>query len=105
MKTILLVEDQEKARNLVRGVLAGRGYHVLAASSGQDALRLTVQYPGTIDLLLTNVVMPGMSGLDVALLLAPAHPKMKTLYLSERPLDAGTVDSLAQKVREALESP
>jgi two-component system cell cycle sensor histidine kinase/response regulator CckA len=81
-ETILLVEDQAEVRNLVRRVLEARGYHVLEAASGQDALRLIVQYVGAIDLLLTDLMMPGMTGREVALLLAPAHPKMKVLYLS-----------------------
>ena len=112
--TILLVEDQEEVRNLVRRVLSARGYHVLAAASGQDALRLTVQFAGPIDLLVTDVMMPGMNGREVALLLAPAHPKMKTLYLSGYPDESPgiaflqkpfTAESLAQKVREVLDSP
>ena len=121
-ETILLVEDQEEVRSVLRRVLTARGYHVLAAASGQDALRLTVQFAGPIDLLVTDVMMPGMSGREVALLLAPAHPTMKTLYLSgytdeciahlgmrepgiaflQKPF---TGDTLAQKVREVLESP
>jgi PAS domain S-box-containing protein len=116
---ILLVEDQAEVRNLLRRLLEARGYHVLVAASGPDALRLTVQHPGPIDLLLTDVVMPGMSGREVALLLAPAHPKMKTLYLSGHTdesiarhglLEPGiaflqkpfTADALARKVREVL---
>jgi PAS domain S-box-containing protein len=118
-ETILLVEDQQEVRNLIRKMLEARGYHVLVAASGHDALRLTVQHAGTIDLLVTDVVMPGMSGREVALLLAPAHPKMKTLYLSgytdesivrhgllepgiaflQKPFAA---EALARKVREVL---
>jgi PAS domain S-box-containing protein len=118
-ETILLVEDQEEVRKLVRRILEGRGYHVLVAASGHDALRLTVQHAGTIDLLVTDVVMPGMSGREVALLLAPAHPKMKALYLSgytdesivrHGMLDPGlaflqkpfSAEALAGKVREVL---
>jgi two-component system, cell cycle sensor histidine kinase and response regulator CckA len=111
-QTILLVDDQDEVRSLVRRILEARGYHVLVAASGDDALRLTVQYTGTIDLLVTDVVMPGMSGLEVALLLAAAHPQMKVLYLSGYPLEAGvtflqkpfTAEALARKVREVLES-
>ena len=113
LETILLVDDQEQVRRVVRRVLETRGYHVLVAASGPDALRLTVQHAGTIDLLVTDVLMPGMSGLEVALLLAPAHPRMKVLYLSGNPLEPGvaflqkpfTVDALARKVRETLEAP
>jgi PAS domain S-box-containing protein len=118
-ETILLVEDQEEVRNLIRRILAGRGYHMLVAAGGPEALRLTVQHAGTIDLLVTDVVMPGMSGREVALLLAPAHPKMKALYLSgytdesivrHGMLEAGlaflqkpfSAEALARKVREVL---
>ena len=121
-ETILLVEDQAEVRNLVRRLLEARGYHVLAAASGHDALRLTVQHAGAIDLLVTDVMMPGMSGREVALLLAPAHPRMRTLYLSGYPeesivgdarLEPGiaflqkpfTAEALARKVREVVESP
>jgi len=100
-KTILLVEDQEEVRHVVHRVLRAQGHHVLVAASGQDALRLTVQFTRPIDLLVTDVMMPDMSGIEVALLLAPAHPKMKTLYL-QKPF---TAEGLAQKVREVLESP
>jgi len=121
-ETILLVEDQPEVRNLIRRVLEARGYHVLVAASGHDALRLTVHHVGTIDLLVTDVMMPGMSGREVALLLAPAHPRMRALYLSgytqesimrDAMLEPGiaflqkpfTADALAAKVREVLESP
>jgi CheY-like chemotaxis protein len=121
-ETILLVEDQTEVRNLVRRVLEARGYHVLVAANGHDALRLTVQHAGTIDLLVTDVVMPGMSGREVALLLAAAHPKMKVLYLSGYTdesiaplglLDPGaaflqkpfTAEALAQKIRDVLAAP
>jgi len=114
-ETILLVEDQEAVRRVVRRVLEARGYHMLVAASGDDALRLTVQHAGTIDLLVTDLMMPGMSGREVALLLAPAHPEMKVLYLSgqsdesisddtflQKPF---TAEALATKVREVLEAP
>ena len=121
-ETILLVEDQAEVRNLVRRVLEARGYHVLVAASGHDALRLTVQHAAPIDLLVTDVVMPGMSGREVALLLAPAHPKMKVLYLSGYSdesidplglLDPGaaflskpfTAEALARKIRDVLAAP
>jgi len=121
-ETILLVEDQAEVRNLIRRMLEARGYHLLVAASGHDALRLTVQHAGLIDLLVTDVMMPGMSGREVALLLAPAHPTMRALYLSgysEESIvhDAGlepgiaflqkpfTAEELVAKVREVLKAP
>jgi CheY-like chemotaxis protein len=130
-ETVLLVEDQEEVRSLVRKMLEARGYRVLVATSGLDALRLgreletlrlTEQYGQTIDLLVTDVVMPGMSGREVALLLSPGFPKMQVLYMSgytdesivhRGMLEPGiaflqkpfTAEALARKVREVLDSP
>src|SRR5207253_627634 len=118
---VLLVEDQEEVRKLVRRMLEGRGYRVLVAASGHEALRLAEQQAGAIHLLVTDVVMPGMSGREVALLLAPTHPTMKVLYLSGYTdesvvrhgiLEPGvaflqkpfTAETLARKVREVLDS-
>jgi len=122
LETILLVDNQKDVRRVVRRVLETRGYHVLEAASGHDALRLTVNFPTPIHLLVTDVVMPGMSGREVSLVLAPEHPTMKTLYLSGYAdesivrhglLEPGvaflqkpfTTDALARKVREVLDAP
>ncbi len=129
-ETILVVEDQDEVRKLTSKMLAARGYHVLVAASGHEALALASQLeaPGPaagaaqrIDLLATDVVMPGMSGREVALLLATTRPQMKVLYLSgypdesiahDRVLEPGaaflqkpfTAEGLARKVREVLDS-
>jgi two-component system, cell cycle sensor histidine kinase and response regulator CckA len=81
-ETILVVEDQEDVRALAVEVLNSYGYHVLSASSGPDALRLAEEYAGPIHLLLTDVMMPGMTGRDLAEQLAPSRPGMKILYIS-----------------------
>jgi len=121
-ETILVVEDQEEVRNLIRRMLQARGYRVLVAASGQEALPLADARRGAIDLLVTDVVMPGMGGRELALLLGPTHPQMRVLYLSgytdksivhrgllepglaflQKPFSA---DVLARKVREVLDSP
>jgi CheY-like chemotaxis protein len=118
-ETILLVEDQEEVRALTRRILGKRGYRVLVAANGGDALRLAKQHGGAVELLLTDVVMPGMSGPELSLRLGPLHPEMKVLYLSgytdEAILHHGvlepgvaflqkpfTPEILARKVREVL---
>ena len=72
--TVLLVEDEEALRRLSSRVLTRAGYSVLTASCGADAMMVAEQYEGTIDLLLTDVVMPGMSGRELAELLVPRRP-------------------------------
>jgi CheY-like chemotaxis protein len=80
--TILLVEDEEVVRSLGREVLELCGYKVLEASNGAQALRASVEHVGRIDLLLTDVVMPGMSGVDLAEKLSKDIPNLKILYTS-----------------------
>jgi CheY-like chemotaxis protein len=117
-ETILLVEDEDQVRNLTRTLLARQGYRVLEASSGAAALSLAREYPERIDLLLTDVVMPQMSGPDLAGELRSLHPEISVLFMSgymdtaivlQGPLPAGTLlqkpftsDALHKKVREAL---
>jgi PAS domain S-box-containing protein len=119
-ETVLLVEDEEYVRSLVRRSLQSKGYTVLEARNGQDALRIAQQHRGSIHLLITDVVMPGMSGRELAESLTPLRPEMKTLYMSgyaddailhHGVLDFGTAllqkpftsEALASKVRQVLE--
>jgi CheY-like chemotaxis protein len=80
--TVLLVEDQEGVRNLVRGYLLSAGYKVLEAENGEDAIRLAQGYAGAIDLLVTDVLMPKAGGLEVAQALGPQRPEMKIVFIS-----------------------
>jgi two-component system, cell cycle sensor histidine kinase and response regulator CckA len=84
-ETILLVDDEEPVQYLVREILERRGYRVLAASDGPTALTVSSNYHGDIHLLLTDILMPRMSGLEVATCLAAARPLMKVLYMSGCP--------------------
>ena len=81
-ETILLAEDDDSARKLIRSVLQEHGYRVLEAQDGEEALQLFEQHEGLIHLLLTDVVMPGMNGRELAERLHPLQPKMKVLYMS-----------------------
>lgn len=81
-ETILLVEDEDIVRNFARRVLVTNGYHVLDAGSGEEALEMCEKHEGVIDLLLTDVVMPRMSGRDVAEQILPFYPTLKVLFMS-----------------------
>jgi two-component system, cell cycle sensor histidine kinase and response regulator CckA len=120
-ETILLVEDEAMVRELICTVLTKQGYTVLEASDGSAALRLNERHPDAIHLLLTDVVMPHMSGRELAEFLGPLRPQMKILYMSGYTDDAiirhGVLEpgvdllqkpftpvNLARKVREMLDS-
>ncbi len=81
-ETILVAEDAEPLRKLARSFLEERGFQVLTASSGEEALQVAAEFPGKVDLLLTDVVMPGMNGRVLAERLLPKRPGMKVLYMS-----------------------
>jgi len=81
-ETILLAEDENSGRKLIRSVLHKYGYRVLEARDGKEALRLSKQHEGPIHLLLTDVVMPEMNGRELAERLQPLQPGMKVLYMS-----------------------
>ncbi|HZU45353.1 MAG TPA: response regulator, partial [Terriglobales bacterium] len=120
-ETVLLVEDEESVRELVRETLKKNGYTVLEASSGEDALRVAREYGSTIHLMISDVVMPGIGGRELAREIAGSHPQLKMLFVSGYTedaiqhhgiLDEGavflqkpfTLDALARKVRGMLDS-
>lgn len=81
-ETILLVEDEEGVRSLAQSILEQHGYHVLAARDGVQALQIAIDYSGPIDLLLTDVVMPGLSGPELTQRLLCHQAAVKVLYMS-----------------------
>ena len=89
-ETILLVEDAEPLRALAREFLQHAGYKVLEAAKGNDALQIARDFGGPIHLLLTDVVMPGIGGKDLADKLATLRPEVKVLFMSGYPNDAIT---------------
>ncbi len=117
--TVLLVEDEEIVRNLLQRVLEKLGYNVLHARNAADALALSNRYAGPIDLLVTDVVMPGMNGRELARQLTDSRPGARVLYMSGyldmrgRKVDLGpdaaflqkpfTPDVLGRKIREVLD--
>ena len=119
-ETVLLVEDEPSVRGLVHETLRLHGYTVLEARHGIEALLTSAKYAGPIHLLLTDVVMPQMSGPEVAEKILTVRPEIKVLYMSGYPdhpvFDQGVVNRetgflpkpfsphvLAQKVRKALD--
>jgi CheY-like chemotaxis protein len=119
-ETILLVEDQDEVRDMARDILEMSGYSVLEARNGAEAVRLCEQHAGPIEVLVTDVVMPQMSGRQLADRLVSGRPDLKVLYMSGYTdeaiaphgiLDPGVAflpkpfspDALSQKVREVLE--
>src|SRR5216117_2458329 len=87
-ETILVVEDEPAVLSLSRRALEAQGYVVLAASDASDAMRVVERHGGTIHLLLTDVVMPGLSGRELADRLATRRPGIRVLYMSGYPGDA-----------------
>jgi CheY-like chemotaxis protein len=77
-----LVEDDEALRHLTRRMLEGYGYRVITASNGKEAIRRSEDHKDAMNLLLTDVVMPGMSGGDLAHRLREKFPELKVLYMS-----------------------
>jgi signal transduction histidine kinase/CheY-like chemotaxis protein len=87
-ETVLLVEDESGVRNLIQAILQANGYTLLVASNGHEAMRISRQHDEPIHLLITDVVMPGMSGRELAEQLRPTRPHMKLLCLSGYTEDA-----------------
>jgi len=116
-ETVLIVEDEDQVRTLTIEVLGQCGYAVLAAANGEAALRVAARHPGPLHLLLTDVVMPHLSGWELARQLTAVRPETRVLYMTgydeitahggvpdadvlQKPF---TPDVLARRVRQAIE--
>jgi PAS domain S-box-containing protein len=104
-ETILLVEDTEMVRSLVTSTLESYGYKVLVAAGGQEALSLAEHAGGSIDLLLTDVVMPGMNGRELADALVAKYPALKVLFTSGYPSDTVVRHGIADARAAFIEKP
>ena len=116
---VLLVEDEEHLLAATREFLESAGYSVIAANNGIEALSAVEKHPGAIDLLLTDVIMPELDGVELARTVRARHPRLRILYMSgyaDRPIEGLGKDAmllrkpfshqlLASKIREALSRP
>ena len=118
-ETVLVVEDEDAVRLIVRRVLRDQGYAILEARDGNEALRVCAQKGDTIDLVLSDVIMPGMGGRELSRALAASRPGLPILFMSgyndgelagsgtdlATPVLAKpfTAETLATQVREALD--
>ncbi len=120
-ETVLIVEDDDSLRKLAQKTLQRHGYRILVSENGEDALRVSGEHEGPIQLMITDVVMPRMSGKETAERLQPHYPQMKVIYMSgytddsivqhgvlapglnflEKPF---TPEGLVLKVREVIDS-
>jgi len=120
-RTVLLVDDEESVRAIVTKILGRHGHTVLEAEHGADALRLASGYEGKIDLLITDMYMPGLRGPEIAEKLRPTRPGLHVLFMSgygdedvaRSGVEPGssflrkpfTVQELSEAVRKALSEP
>jgi CheY-like chemotaxis protein len=121
-ETVLLIEDEASLRDLLVETLEGAGYAVLVAPGGEDALRMVQEHPGVIHLVVTDVMMPGLTGRQVAERIRAARPEVRVLFVSGYVGDAlarhgvsepearllskpFTAEALLRKVREVLDGP
>jgi CheY-like chemotaxis protein len=89
---ILVADDEELVRNMIAIIVRSDGYHVLIASDGVEALDLSRRYHGHIDLLISDILMPGMTGIELAKVLTKERPTIKVMLVSgstEEPIPAG----------------
>jgi CheY-like chemotaxis protein len=84
-RTILVVEDEDTIRSILRTVMKSQGFNVLVAGSGAEALRQSQDHEGSIDLVITDMLMPGMNGSELVRLLLPTRPAIHVIFISGYP--------------------
>jgi CheY-like chemotaxis protein len=104
-ETVLLAEDEDGVRSVTCESLRGAGYQVLEARHGREALRIAEQHRGPIDLLVTDVVMPEMNGLELAENLRALRPSVRALYVSGYLTDANVRDQMLREGAQFLQKP
>jgi PAS domain S-box-containing protein len=104
-EVVLLVDDEEGIRNLASDVLKGHGFEVIEACHGEDAIEIAARYLGRIDALVTDVVMTGMSGRQLADQLCGTRPNIKVLFMSGYPGNAAVRHGLLQPGNEFIQKP
>jgi CheY-like chemotaxis protein len=104
-ETVLLVEDEGQVRTFEHGILKARGYNVLTAGHGKDAMRICQEYPGPIDLLVTDLILPHMNGRELARRVLPMRASMKVLFVSGYPDEILISAGLARNKVPFLQKP
>ncbi len=103
--TVLLAEDEETVRNLTTRILERNGYRVIPAASGEDAMKMWPTHKEQVDFLLTDVIMPGMNGLELYRRLSLDRPDLKVLYISGYPEDVIADQGVLEQTIQLLEKP
>ena len=103
--TVLLVEDEETVRRIAERVLARGGYDVLTAAEGAEAMALSRQHSGTIQVLVTDLVMPRMNGSDLARRLMAERPGIRVLFISGYDRDAARTSGPLEPGTDFIEKP
>ena len=104
-KTILVVDDILSNRNLVKEILQINEYFILVAGDSKIAEKISQEYSGKIDLMITDLVMPDGNGIELAKLLRPQRPEMKILYISGHSVDMNLQIEIWEKVADFLPKP
>lgn len=92
--TVLVVDDEEDLRDIIRRMLERRGFATLTAGDSQQAIEVCREYPGEIDILVTDLGLPGVSGGELSQAATELRPTMRVVYISGLPKDIAVADGL-----------
>jgi two-component system, cell cycle sensor histidine kinase and response regulator CckA len=104
-ETILIVDDIVSNRLLIKEILSIQDYHILEATDGEDAIKICTEHDGFIHLLVTDLVMPKLNGLELVKILRPLRPEMKILYTSGYFTDINLQIEVWDKLAEFIAKP